>query len=95
MMWRGFGMFMIIPTIGFALFITWKSRHSTSELFHNLAIIFWIIANSFWMAVDFFELEEKTKNFAIIPFSIGLILIVTYNIKALLTQKIIIKKSAL
>jgi len=77
LMWRGFGIFMIIPTIGFAILITYKSRKSRSELFHNLAIIFWIIANSFWMLVEFFD-HENWRIYSIIPFAIGLIIILLY-----------------
>jgi len=81
--WRTLGMFMIIPTISLAIFITWKERQKESELFHNLAIIFWIIANSFWMITEFFKLEEQLKFFIAIPFSIGLLFIATYYLRAL------------
>lgn len=78
MTWRSLGIFMIIPTLGFAILIAWKSRESRSELFHNLAIIFWITANSFWMITEFFGMEDELKIFAIIPFTIGLCFIVSY-----------------
>lgn len=78
MTWRSLGIFMIIPTLGFAIFITWKEKESTSDLLHNLAVIFWIMANSFWMITEFFGLEAQLKIFALIPFSIGLLFILTY-----------------
>ncbi len=73
MTWRSLGIFMIIPTLGFAILITWKARNFKSELFHNLAVICWISANSFWMVTEFFGLADQLKLFAIIPFAIGLI----------------------
>jgi hypothetical protein len=84
MTWRSLGIFMIIPTLGFAILITWRARNFKSELFHNLAVICWISANSFWMVTEFFGLGEQLKHFAIIPFAIGLILIVTYHVKKFL-----------
>jgi presenilin-like A22 family membrane protease len=80
MMWRGLGIFMIIPTIGFAILITYKSRQNKSDLFHNLAIICWIIANSFWMLTEFFDLANY-RFYAAIPFSIGLAIILFYYLK--------------
>lgn len=87
MMWRGFGIFMIFPTLACAIIITWKSRNYKSELFHNLAVICWISANSFWMITEFFGLEQQLKIFAAIPFSIGLILIITYHLKKFIKEK--------
>lgn len=81
MTWRSLGIFMIIPTLGFAILITWRARNFKSELFHNLAVICWITANSFWMVTEFFGLADQLKFFAIIPFIIGLVLIVTYHVK--------------
>jgi len=81
MTWRSLGIFMIIPTLGFAILITWKARNFKSELFHNLAVICWITANSFWMVTEFFGVSDPLKFLAIIPFAIGLVLIVTYYVK--------------
>lgn len=59
MTWRPGGMFMIVPTLSVAFYILWKSRHHRSELFHNIAICLWIMANSVWMTGEFFKLELK------------------------------------
>ena len=91
MLWRPLGILMILPTLSCAIIITWKLRNHKSELFHNLAVICWISANSFWMIVEFFSLGEALKTLAIIPFSIGLLLIVTYYFKKFLQDK---KRSA-
>lgn len=84
MTWRSFGVFMIIPTMTFAILIAWESRRYQSALFHNLAVICWITANSFWMISDFFEFEEWMRSLALIPFSLGLFLICFYHFKKLL-----------
>jgi hypothetical protein len=78
MFWKPLGIFMIIPTLICAIIISWKSRTTRSELFHNLAITFWIIANSYWMLTEFLKIDEEFRIFAIIPFVIGLMFIAAY-----------------
>lgn len=80
MLWRELGIFMIFPTLLVAFFITWKMREVREELLHNLAVIFWISANSFWMLCEFFDYEEL-RIYAAIPFGIGLVLIATSYLK--------------
>jgi len=79
LMWRAFGVFMIVPTLGAALFITWRMRHHRTDLAHNLAVVFWITANAWWMIAEFFEFDETPvlfgvvtgRQLALIPFLIG------------------------
>lgn len=78
MLWRPIGMIMIVPTIAVAVMITWQTRKLKSELFHNLAVVFWIIANGFWMITEFFTMPDMYRYFTAIPFSIGIILIAVY-----------------
>ncbi len=72
------GLIMIVPTLTVALLITWQTRHMKSELFHNLAVDFWITANCTWMIGEFFDLDENIwhgyglRQAAIIPFALGL-----------------------
>ncbi len=72
------GLIMIVPTLTVALVITWQTRHMKSELFHNLAVDFWITANCTWMIGEFFKLDEDIwhgyglRQAAIIPFALGL-----------------------
>ena len=56
-----------------------------SEVCHNLAITFWITANSYWMISEFFGFDTHTlsgaityKYLAIIPFGIGIVLLGFY-----------------
>ena len=78
LLWRTLGMIMIVPTLGAAIFITWRTRHLREDLAHNLAVVFWITANAWWMIAEFFEFDETAlwhgitgRQFALIPFCIG------------------------
>jgi hypothetical protein len=72
------GIAMIIPTLAIAGVIAWRTRKIVSELSHNLAIFFWICANSFWMATEFFGVDEHLKPYALIPFFLGLVPLIYY-----------------
>ena len=78
MLWKPLGLIMIIPTVGAALLITWQTRHIKSELLHNLAVDFWILANVYWMLTEFYSTNDSLRYYTIIPFSIGLIIISYY-----------------
>jgi len=87
MLWKPLGIFMIIPTITVALLITWQTRKLKAELFHNLAIVFWITANAYWMIVEFLGKDDVLRIYTIIPFSIGLIFISSYYLLILPKEK--------
>jgi hypothetical protein len=72
------GVAMIFPTLSVAVYIMVKNRQVVSELAHNLAIIFWITANSMWMIFEFTGTDERLKNFCLIPFLTGLAVLVCY-----------------
>lgn len=83
--WRELGIAMIIPTLTIAIMISWRTRHIASELAHNLAVAFWISANSFWMISEFLEFDEKIvilgingKQLSLIPFLVGLLILLNY-----------------
>ena len=85
MVWKPLGIAMIFPTLGIALVITWRTRSLASELAHNLAIVFWISANSYWMLSEFLGFDTirignltDGKHLAIIPFGIGLAILAYY-----------------
>jgi hypothetical protein len=76
---------MIFPTLTIAIIIAWRTRDLKSELAHNLAIAFWITANSYWMISEFFGFDEthiwrsfEGKHLALIPFTIGVLILVFY-----------------
>jgi len=87
MLWKPIGIFMIIPTISVALLITWQTRKIKAELFHNLAVVFWIIANALWMILEFTGYDEQYRKYTAIPFFIGLFFIGTYYLYILPKEK--------
>ncbi|MDB5987279.1 MAG: hypothetical protein JWR16_2332 [Nevskia sp.] len=85
MAWRTLGMIMIVPTLGAAIFITWRARGIRTDFAHNLAVVFWIAANAWWMTAEFFEFDETPvwlgfdgRQLAMIPFLIGLAILVRH-----------------
>jgi len=84
---RLLGVAMFIPTLSLALLITWQTRNIRSELYHNLAVTCWIIANGFWMVCEFFwEEQDDLRYFTAIPFSLGLFFVAYYYVSEL-TQR--------
>ena len=71
------GMIMIGPTVGLALYIAYINRKDRTELVHNLAVSFWIMANSIWMIGEFYFLDQ-TRSLAIVFFILGLLMMVRY-----------------
>ena len=87
MIWKTLGILMIIPTLSVAVYIAYRTRKVTSELAHNLAVAFWISANSYWMISEFFGFDEvkvfneyEGKHLAMIPFLIGVFILAWYYI---------------
>lgn len=85
MFWRPVGLIMIIPTLVIAIQICFQTRRFVSELCHNLAIVLWITANSYWMISEFFHFDEMKisgditfKHLALIPFISGLMVLAWY-----------------
>ncbi len=85
MLWKPLGIAMVFPTLIIAIIITIRNRQYISEVCHNLAIIFWITANSYWMMAEFFEFDTISiyrdityKYLAVIPFSIGILILTWY-----------------
>jgi len=70
------GIVMVVPTVTVAFFILWKSKHIRSEFFHNLAVCFWILANSLWMLGEFFN--HDARPYAVVLFATGLALLAFY-----------------
>ena len=79
------GIIMIFPTLFLAILITFQTKNNLSELYHNLAVISWLIANSYWMISEFYGFDTHYfystityKKLALIPFFIGLILLIYF-----------------
>lgn len=85
MIWKPLGIAMIFPTLIIAIIITYNNRKLISETCHNLAIVFWITANSYWMVSEFFHFDTHVifgiytfKHLAVVPFILGIIVLVFY-----------------
>jgi prepilin signal peptidase PulO-like enzyme (type II secretory pathway) len=85
MIWKTLGIAMIIPTLVIAIVISWRTREIRSELAHNLAVTFWISANALWMISEFLHFDTypiwqgfEGKHLALIPFAIGVIILMAY-----------------
>ncbi|GAO44818.1 hypothetical protein [Flavihumibacter petaseus] len=87
MLWKPLGLVMIVPTVSVAVLITWQTRKLKAELYHNLAVLFWIIANCYWMVTEFLALPDETRYYAAVPFSIGIVIIAAYYIRVLPAEK--------
>ena len=77
--WKILGTAMIAPTLGVAVYLAVRSRLE-HVFWVNLAICFWITANAYWMVCEFVERDEY-KNFAGLPFALGLIAITVFYLK--------------
>ncbi|HEY6436279.1 MAG TPA: hypothetical protein VIY47_06790 [Ignavibacteriaceae bacterium] len=75
--WKTAGILMVIPTLGLAFYITWLMRNNKSELFHNLAVCCWIIANSIWMTGEFFY-NDTLRPYSAVFFASGACSIIYY-----------------
>lgn len=91
LLWRVLGIIMIAPTLGAAIYITWRARDNKTDLAHNLAVVFWITANAWWMLAEFFEFDEiaiwhgiSGRMFALIPFAIGAAILAWHYFSALI-----------
>lgn len=87
MVWQTLGIVMVIPTLSVAIYISVRTRKIKAELAHNLAVTFWITANSYWMISEFFGFDEvpiwagfEGKHLSMIPFFIGVFILAWYYI---------------
>ena len=77
MEWKTAGMIMIVPTVAAAVHITWLRRSIRTDLFHNLAVCFWISGNSLWMTGEFF-FDDTLRPWVTVLFLTGLTLVAYY-----------------
>ena len=94
LIWKELGIAMILPTLSVAIWFTWRNRKIVSELCHNLAIVFWITANSYWMISEFYGFDEvqvwrqfEGKHVSLIPFVLGILVLVYYYVFKLPSEK--------
>ena len=85
MIWKVLGIAMILPTLTVAILIAWRTREIKAELAHNLAVIFWISSNAYWMISEFLRFDTmhvwrqfEGRHLALIPFTIGVLILANY-----------------
>ncbi len=74
--WRPGGIIMIIPTVGVAIYLLYRSRHNRIDFFHNASVCMWICANATWMIGEF--INRDYRPVAVVFFSIGLVILLVY-----------------
>ena len=85
LIWKPLAVAMIFPTLIIAIVITLRTRQYMSEVCHNVAIVFWITANSYWMVSEFLNFDSRPlfgtytfRHLAIIPFLLGILVLGYY-----------------
>lgn len=68
---------MIFPTVLIAIWVVIKTRKMLSEFAHNLAVLFWICANSIWMVGEL-ECDDCARPQALVFFFSGLTVLLLY-----------------
>lgn len=71
LVYKPLGVAMILPAVSIAVYICIKTLSDKLLFFQNLAILFWISANSTWMAGEFFDLAYKGP--AMVLFLLGVL----------------------
>ncbi|GCD79129.1 hypothetical protein [Schleiferia thermophila] len=71
LVYKPLGVAMILPAVFIAVYICIKTISEKLLFFQNLAILFWISANSTWMAGEFFDFSYKGP--AMVLFLLGVI----------------------
>lgn len=88
MLWKPIGLAMLAPTLILAIIITIRTRKLKSEFFHNLAVVFWITANGYWMIAEFFWSDhDYLRYYSAIPFVTGIACIAWYYLVELRREK--------
>ncbi len=77
--WPVLGSIMAFPAIVLAIFLTVICKKQPALFYPNMAVTFWITANSIWMFSEFYNLNLETA--AIVFFGFGLLSIGWYYIK--------------
>lgn len=78
MEWKEVGVIMIVPTMLVSIILvifSWKRKEE--EFWINLAIFFWISANSYWMITEFVD-RLDIKTYSLIPFILGMVCVVYF-----------------
>lgn len=70
------GVILIIPAVVVSVYILVKQFKDRSSLYHNLAVCFWIAANSTWMTCELYHLKHMDLVYTL--FGAGTIVLVYF-----------------
>lgn len=90
------GITMILPTLSISIYLLYKNWLDLEERYHNAAVSLWIFANSLWMMGEFFHLDEHPpylRRWCLLPFGLGITIILYYYLFIYKKEKKIIVKS--
>ncbi len=76
MIWKPMGMMMIVPTVSVAIMLVIATRKIPHRLLLNLATLCWIMANSNWMAGEFYSYNFRPFSFTL--FILGILFSIMY-----------------
>ena len=71
-LWPTLGPIILVPTVGLAVFISWKSFSDRFQFFQNLSVMFWLTANAIWMVGELFY-DDTTRPYSLIFILMGLV----------------------
>jgi len=72
LLWPIVGPIILVPTVGLAVFISWKSFSDRFQFFQNLSIMFWLSANATWLVGELFY-NDTTRPYALVFVILGLV----------------------
>ncbi len=87
MNFQGFALIMAVPTLWVAAQLCWVTRTDRSELFHNIAVLCWIVANVIWMLGEFF-FEDGIRHLAAPFFVLGLLILGYFYVNKFFKSKV-------
>jgi hypothetical protein len=70
------GALLILPTLAMAFYVLYLSKNKLDLIIVNVAIIFWICANSAWMMSDFYN--DLPKSVSLLFFIAGILTMFFY-----------------
>lgn len=85
MEFKWLGATMIVPTVFLAIYLVFKTI-GTRDFYLNMAIFFWISANSFWMLMEFFN-NNLYKEYAALPFALGFVFVGLFYVQPLRNKR--------
>lgn len=73
---KSLGTFIAIPTVAMALYLVVITRNFPKRFWPNLAVFFWITANSIWMFGEFYGFDFTVASTSL--FGAGILAISVY-----------------